>query len=48
MDRHPGGRKSTIDLFDRNIALLTAAPGASWRAAAKTASRMLQVPVEAP
>jgi len=42
----PHGRRSTIDLFDRNIVLLTAGPGASWRAAAQTASRMLRVPVE--
>jgi hypothetical protein len=41
-----GGRKSTIDMFDRDIVLLTAAPGASWRAAAKTASRALRVPIE--
>jgi putative polyketide hydroxylase len=42
----PHGRKSTIDLFDRHIVLLTAAPGAPWRAAAQTASRTLRVPVE--
>jgi 2-polyprenyl-6-methoxyphenol hydroxylase-like FAD-dependent oxidoreductase len=42
----PDGRKSTIDLFDRNIVLLTAAPGTSWRAAAQTASRALRLPIE--
>jgi len=42
----PTGRKSTIDLFDRNIVLLTASPGAAWRAAAKTASRILRLPIE--
>lgn len=42
----PGGRKSTIDLFDHNFVLLTAAPGASWRAAADTASRTLHLPIQ--
>jgi hypothetical protein len=42
----PGRRKSTIDLFDRNIVLLTAGPGASWRAAAKAASRTFSLPID--
>ena len=42
----PHGRRSTIDLFDRDIVLLTADPGASWRAAAETASSTLGVRVE--
>lgn len=42
----PHGRTSTIDLFDRDIVLLTADPGASWRAAAETAFRTLGVPIE--
>lgn len=42
----PNGRKSTIDLFDRHMVLLTAAPGAPWRAAAQTASRTLRLPIE--
>jgi 2-polyprenyl-6-methoxyphenol hydroxylase-like FAD-dependent oxidoreductase len=40
------GGRSTIDLFDRDIVLLTADPGASWRAAAETASRTLGIPIE--
>jgi tetracenomycin A2 monooxygenase-dioxygenase len=39
------GRRSTIDLFDRDHVLLTAQPGGRWRAAAETASRVLGVPV---
>lgn len=42
----PHGRTSTIDLFDRDMVLLTADPGASWRAVAETASRALGVPIE--
>ena len=41
-----GRRKSTIDLPDRNIVLLTAEPGASWRAAAQAASRTLRLPID--
>ncbi|WP_083418606.1 FAD-dependent monooxygenase [Pseudofrankia sp. BMG5.36] len=39
------GRRSTIDLFDRDHVLLTAPPGESWRTAADTAARALGVPV---
>ena len=42
----PHGPTSTIDLFDRDIVLLTADPGASWRTAAETASHTLGVPIE--
>ncbi|MEW9533797.1 FAD-dependent monooxygenase [Microbispora sp. NPDC049125] len=41
-----GGSVSTIDLFDRHVVLLTAAPGGLWRAAAESASRTLGVPVD--
>ena len=37
---------STIDLFRRNFVLLTAEPGAPWRAAAAAASRSLGIPVD--
>lgn len=37
---------STIDLFDRNLVLLTAQPGAPWRDAAATASCALGIPVD--
>jgi putative polyketide hydroxylase len=40
------GRRSTIDLFDRDLVLLTADTGASWRAAGEIASRALGVPIE--
>jgi hypothetical protein len=40
------GRISTIDLFDRDIVLLTAEAGTPWRAAAETASRTLGVPIK--
>jgi tetracenomycin A2 monooxygenase-dioxygenase len=43
----PHGRRSTIDLFDRSIVLLTAGPGAPWRAAVDSASRTLGIPVDA-
>jgi putative polyketide hydroxylase len=42
----PSGRRSTIDLFDRSMVLLTAADGAPWRAAAGSASRALGLPVD--
>jgi putative polyketide hydroxylase len=38
-------RTSTIDLFDRDIVLLTADPGASWREAAETAASTIGVPI---
>jgi 2-polyprenyl-6-methoxyphenol hydroxylase-like FAD-dependent oxidoreductase len=36
---------STIDLFGRDLVLLTAQPGAAWRNAAAAASRALGIPV---
>jgi 2-polyprenyl-6-methoxyphenol hydroxylase-like FAD-dependent oxidoreductase len=39
------GRRSTIDLFDRDHILLTAPAGQAWRAAATAASQTLGVPV---
>jgi 2-polyprenyl-6-methoxyphenol hydroxylase-like FAD-dependent oxidoreductase len=40
----PAGRRSTIDLFDRDLVLLTAEPGHAWRTAADTAARRAGVP----
>lgn len=37
---------STIDLFGRDLVLLTAQPGAAWRDAAAAASRALGIPVD--
>src|SRR5256885_14176194 len=37
--------RSTIDLFDRQLVLLTAPPGAPWRAAITAAAHRLGIPV---
>jgi putative polyketide hydroxylase len=42
----PAGRRSTIDLFDRNLVLLTTPPGDLWRTAATDASHALGIPVD--
>jgi tetracenomycin A2 monooxygenase-dioxygenase len=41
----PRGHRSTIDLFDQELVLLTAPPAAGWRTATETASRTLGIPV---
>lgn len=42
----PAGRRSTVDLFDRHLVLLTAPPGAAWRTAAADAARRGSIPVQ--
>jgi putative polyketide hydroxylase len=39
------GRRSTIDLFDSHLTLLTAPPGAQWRTAADHAARAYRLPM---